>query len=77
LEAKDKNLRVVSWQPMAPSSMGLAVRKGDKEWLDFVDIALLRMMASGQYRKVLDKWFGTVRGEFLDLALKNQIKLGK
>ncbi len=77
LEAKDKNLRVVSLKPMAPSSMGLAVRKGEREWLDFVDIALLRMMASGQYRKILDKWFGPVRGEFLDLALKNQIKLRK
>jgi aspartate/glutamate/glutamine transport system substrate-binding protein len=77
MEAKEKNLRVVGWQSIAPSPMGLAVRKGDKEWLDFVDIVLLRMMASGQYRKLLDKWFGTVRGEFLDLALRNEIKLRK
>ncbi len=77
LETKDKNLRVVGLQSIAPSPMGLAVRKGDREWLDFVDITLLRMMTSGQYRKLLEKWFGTVRGEFLDLALRNEIKLKK
>ena len=77
LETKDKNLRVVGLQSIAPSPIGLAVRKGDREWLNFVDITLLKMMTSGQYRKLLEKWFGTVRGEFLDLALRNEIKLKK
>jgi hypothetical protein len=33
------------------------------------------MMTTGEYRKLLDKWFGKVRGEFLDLALRKAIKL--
>ncbi len=71
---KDKSLKVADLQPIHPSSIGLGVRKGDKEWRDFVDIALLEMMTSGEYRKVLDKWFGRVRGEFLELALRREIK---
>ena len=53
---------------------GLGVRKGDPEWRDAVDISLLEMMTTGEYRKLLDKWFGRVRGEFLDLALRTEIK---
>jgi putative glutamine transport system substrate-binding protein len=75
LEAKDKDLRVVGLQSIAPSPMALAVRKGDREWVDYIDIILLRMMAGGQYRKLLEKWFGTIRGEFLALALRNEIQL--
>jgi ABC-type amino acid transport substrate-binding protein len=71
---KDKSLKVANLQPIHPSTIGLGVRKGDKEWRDFVDIGLLEMMTSGEYRKLLDKWFGRVRGEFLELALRREIK---
>jgi ABC-type amino acid transport substrate-binding protein len=75
MEEKDRNLRIVNLQPIRPSPAGLGIRKGDKEWLDEVDIALLKMMNSGEYSKLLEKWFGKVRGEFLDLALRKEIKL--
>ncbi len=72
---KDKSLKVADLQPIHPSLIGLGVRKGDREWRDFVDITLSEMMTSGEYRKLLDKWFGRVRGEFLELALRRKIKL--
>jgi ABC-type amino acid transport substrate-binding protein len=75
MEEMDRRLKIVDWQPIRPSSIGLGVRKGDKEWLDAIDIALLKMMASGEYQQFLEKWFGKVRGEFLDLALKKKIKV--
>ncbi len=75
MEAKEKNLRVVGLQPVHPSPIPLGVRKGDREWRDFVNIELLKMMVTGEYRKLLDKWFGRVRGEFLESALKNEIKM--
>ncbi len=36
----------------------LGVRKGDKEFLDFVNNTLLEMEESGQAEKIFDKWFG-------------------
>ena len=75
MEEKDKNLTVVDLKPIHASPVQLGVRKGDTEWRDAVDIALLEMMTAGEYRKLLDKWFGKVRGEFLDLALRKAIKL--
>ena len=71
---KEKSLKVAYPQPIHPSAIGLGVRKGDNEWRDFVDIGLLEMMTSGEYRKLLDKWFGRVRGEFLELALRREIE---
>lgn len=76
MERKDRNLKVLDFQPIDPSPIGLAVRKGGKEWLDFVNITLLKMMATGEYHGLLEKWFGKVRGEFLELALKKEIKMG-
>lgn len=75
MEEKDKSLRVVDLKPVHPSPIQLGVRKGDKEWRDFVDIELLEMMTTGEYRKLLDKWFGRIRGEFLELSLKREIKM--
>ena len=74
MEEKDKKLAVVDLKPIHPSPIRLGVRKGDKEWCDFVDIVLLEMMTTGEYRKLMDKWFGRVKGEFLEQALKNEIK---
>jgi hypothetical protein len=51
------------------------LREGDKEWGDFVDIQLLEMMTTGAYRKLLDKWLGRIRGEFMERSLKNEIKI--
>jgi hypothetical protein len=42
--------------------------------LEFVDITLLKLITTGDYLGLLEKWFGKVRAEFLELALKREIK---
>ncbi|MGO8988630.1 MAG: transporter substrate-binding domain-containing protein [bacterium] len=55
---KNRGLRMASLQPFRPARYGLAVRKGDKEWLDFVNSTLVKMKETGEYEKLLEKWFG-------------------
>jgi ABC-type amino acid transport substrate-binding protein len=58
LVQKNRGLKMASLQPFRPAQYGLAVRKGDKEWLDFVNSTLEKMRETGQYEKLLEKWFG-------------------
>jgi len=53
-------LRMAGLQPFRPGRYGLAVRKGDKEWLDFINATFEKMKETGEYEKLLDKWFGPV-----------------
>jgi len=55
---KNPGLRIASLQPFNPERYGLAVRKGDKEWLDFINTTLTRMKETGEFDKLLEKWFG-------------------
>ena len=55
---KNPGLKMANLQPFRPARYGLAVRKGDKEWLDFINSTLVKMKESGEYEKLLEKWFG-------------------
>jgi len=55
---KNPGLKMANLQPFRPARYGLAVRKGDKEWLDFINSALVKMKESGEYERLLEKWFG-------------------
>ncbi len=55
---KNPGLKMANLQPFRPARYGLAVRKGDKEWLDFVNSTLAKMKETGEYQKLLEKWFG-------------------
>ena len=55
---KNPGLKMANLQPFRPARYGLAVRKGDKEWLDFINSTLVKMKESGEYEKLLKKWFG-------------------
>ncbi len=55
---KNPGLKMANLQPFRPARYGLAVRKGDKEWLDFINSTLARMKETGEYEKLLEKWFG-------------------
>ena len=37
---------------------GLGMRKGDKNFVDFVNKTLLEMEKSGEAKRIFDKWFG-------------------
>jgi polar amino acid transport system substrate-binding protein len=55
---KNPGLRMAGFEPFRPGLYGLAVRKGDKEWLDFINSTLLKMKETGEYERLLEKWFG-------------------
>lgn len=55
---KNRGLKMASLQPFRPARYGLGVRKGDKEWLDFINSTLTKMMESGEYEGLLERWFG-------------------
>jgi putative glutamine transport system substrate-binding protein len=57
---KNPRLKMADLRPFRPGRYGLAVRKGDKEWLDFINGTLKKMKETGEYEKLLDKWFGPV-----------------
>lgn len=55
---KNSGLRMAGYEPFRPGLYGLAVRKGDKEWLGFINATLLKMRETGEYERLLEKWFG-------------------
>jgi len=67
LQKRNPELKIVGWPPFRPAPYGLGVRKGDKEWLDFIDAALTKMKKSGEYQKLWDKWFGESKAVLLKL----------
>jgi polar amino acid transport system substrate-binding protein len=67
LQKRNPELRIAGWPPFRPAPYGLGVRKGDKEWLDFVDATLTKMKKTGEYQKLWDKWFGEHKNVLLEL----------
>jgi len=67
LQKRNPELKIVGWPPFRPAPYGLGVRKGDKEWLDFVDAALTKIKKNGDYQKLWDKWFGENKKVLLEL----------
>jgi ABC-type amino acid transport substrate-binding protein len=61
VEKEHPELIMANWQPFAVVRYGLAVRKGDDEWLSFTNDRLTTMKKTAEYRKLLEKWFGMVR----------------
>lgn len=58
LQKRNPDLRILNFQPFSPVPCGLGVRKDDKEWLNFVNATLTKMKETGEYEKLMDKWFG-------------------
>jgi ABC-type amino acid transport substrate-binding protein len=50
---KNRGLRIASLEPFRPAPYSLAVRKGKKERLDFVNSTLVKMKETGEYEKLL------------------------
>ena len=55
---KDSGLRIADLKPFRLTPYSLGVRKGDREWLTFVNSALAMIAQSGESERLLDKWFG-------------------
>ncbi len=67
IEKRNPELKIADWKPFEPASYGLAVRKGDREWLEFINATLRKMKTSGEYKKLLEKWFGRVRALLINV----------
>jgi len=67
LQKRNPELKIVGWPPFRPAPYGLGLRKGEKEWLDFVNASLTKMKKAGEYRKLWDKWFGENKKVLLEL----------
>jgi ABC-type amino acid transport substrate-binding protein len=65
---QDPSLKVVGWPPQMPGPYGIGVRKGEKDLLGAINVALARMRASGVYNKMVAKWFGDVASRLLPPA---------
>jgi ABC-type amino acid transport substrate-binding protein len=55
---KNRGLRIAGLQPFFPTPRCLGVREGDQEWLNFTNATLEKIKKTGDYEKLLDKWFG-------------------
>ena len=55
---RNRGLRIAGLQPFSPAPQTLGVREGDKEWLNFINATFKKMKKTGEYQKLLDKWFG-------------------
>ena len=67
IERRNPELKIADWRPFEIAPYGLAVRKGDREWLEFVNATLRKMKTNGDYKKLLEKWFGEVRAFLINL----------
>jgi ABC-type amino acid transport substrate-binding protein len=67
IEKRNPELKIADWKPFEPAPYGLAVRKGDREWLEFINATLNKMKKSGEYKKLLNKWFGRAKAFLIDL----------
>jgi putative glutamine transport system substrate-binding protein len=54
---QDPNFRVVD-ETFSEEPYGIAVRKGDKEFLDVINEYLKEIKANGEYDKIYEKWIG-------------------
>lgn len=52
-------------EPLRPLPFGLAVRKGDTEFHDWVNAELERMKADGSFDALWDKWFGDIQDKLV------------
>ncbi len=58
---ENRDLRIAGWKPFAVNHYGAEVRKGDKEWLGFVNATLEKMRETSKYTNLLRKRFGMLR----------------
>lgn len=72
LQGKNSDLRIADFRPFDRHPYGLGVRKGDTEWLSFINATLTWIKDNGEYHRLLDKWFGEARGLILYSLLEEK-----
>lgn len=49
---------------------GIAVKKGNQDFVDALNRILREMIGDGTYRRIYEKWFGAIESESLELLLQ-------
>jgi putative glutamine transport system substrate-binding protein len=73
IEAVKKNhdLKIAGWKPFCVHYYAVEVRKGDREWLGFINATLTKMKRTSEYGSLLRKWFGMLRGLVYERGLSS------
>jgi aspartate/glutamate/glutamine transport system substrate-binding protein len=74
VEKENPELSTSNWQPFAVEHIGFAVRKGDNEWLSYVNDKITTMQKTSEHRKLLEKWFGMARTLLYERMLSLPLK---
>ena len=69
LQKRNPELKIVGWPPFRPAPYGLGVRKGDKEWLDFVDAALTKIEKERRIPEALGQMVWRGEGRALETGI--------
>jgi aspartate/glutamate/glutamine transport system substrate-binding protein len=56
-QRRNPKLKIAGYQPFGSVTYGLGVRRGDEEWLGYIDTTLAKMKETGQYDRLLERWF--------------------
>jgi putative glutamine transport system substrate-binding protein len=56
-QRRNPKLKIAGYQPFGSVSYRVGVREGDEGWLGFVNSTLTKMKETGQYERLLEKWF--------------------
>ncbi len=56
-QRRNPKLKIAGYQPFGSVTYGVGVRKGDQEWLAFINASLTKMKETGQYDRLTEKWF--------------------
>ncbi|MDR7434905.1 MAG: transporter substrate-binding domain-containing protein [Armatimonadota bacterium] len=62
---QDPSLKVVGWPPQMPAPYAIGVRKGEKDLLAWINVALVKIRQEGVYDRLYKKWFGELAGQLL------------
>jgi len=58
---------------ISPEPYGLGVAQNDSKFRSFVNLALMDMWESGEYKKVYEKWFGKDTKNYIPLTWKMEV----
>jgi len=76
-QRRNPKFKIAGFQPFGSVSYGLGVRKGDEEWLGFVNETLTKMKETGQYQRLSEKWFAEAMALLLGFeqpVITNKVK---
>ncbi len=76
-QRRNPDLKIAGFQPFAPVSYGVGLKKGDEEWIGFVNATLTKLKETGRYEKLSEKWLAEAMELLLGFEKPINVKDGK